>query len=391
MDNSAPDLHVRQKVEVRACAPQLDYRFWSHHPRRRLCEQLWRTGRDAHYPRFIPGMPRPRPCALRRQLVQAGRTCGPNGFLIRVYGSGGSFGGLLAYAIYHMGGAAGIAGCRWIYIIEGVITIVYGLVCFILVPSSYEKAFFLNEDDKEVMRYRATVTHQYSGGSGEFTFKDIWIAAEDIKTWIHSALQFCCITPLYGFNNFLPIIVKDDLGFGTLETQYLTIPVQLWGAIIYAVIVVLSDRYRKRYLFEIIFTPITALGYVILLSPVSAGVHYFATYLITTGCYIIAGNNLAWASANSAPDAKRAATLGIVLTWTDCSGVVSGQLYRSEWAPKYTVGNAWSLGVILTACLLFTWVTLIYRRRNAQKVERQGEVIPKEELTDRAPDFHYQW
>ena len=171
-----------------------------------------------------------------------------------------------------MNGAAGIAGWRWIYIIEGIITIVYGLVCFVLVPSSYENAHFLNEDDKEVMRYRAKVTHQYSGGSGEFTFKDIEVAAKDIKTWIHAALQFCCITPLYGillnstlhwrlltasgFNNFLPIIIKDGLGYGTLETQYLTIPTQCWGGIIYAFIVWLSDRYQKRYIFMMIFVPI---------------------------------------------------------------------------------------------------------------------------------------
>lgn len=290
-----------------------------------------------------------------------------------------------------MDGACGIAGWRWIYIIEGIITIIYGLICFYLVPSSYEKAHIFNEDDKEVMRYRAKLTHQYSGGGGEFTFKDIAIAAKDIKTWIHGALQFCVITPVYGFNNFLPIIVEDGLGYGELETQYLTIPTQLWGAILYAFIVVLSDRYRKRYLFEIIFTPIVALGYVLLLSPISAGAHYFATYLITTGCYIMAGNNLAWTAANSAPDAKRAATLGIVLTWTDIAGVVVGQVYRSNLAPHYYLGHGWSLGVLLVACVLFTWVTWIYRRRNAQKLDRQGEVVPTEEWTDRAPDFHYQW
>ena len=68
-----------------------------------------------------------------------------------------------------------------------------------------------------------------------------------------------------------------------------------------------------------------------------------------------------------------------------------GQLYRSEWAPKYYVGHAWSLGVLLTACVLFTWVTVIYRRRNTEKLQRQDEVVPKEQWTDRAPDFVYQW
>lgn len=55
--------------------------------------------------------------------------------------------------------------------------------------------------------------------------------------------------------------------------------------------------------------------------PIPAGAQYFATFLITGGVYIIAGNNLAWASANSAPDGKRGATVGIVLTLTDLAGM----------------------------------------------------------------------
>lgn len=96
--------------------------------------------------------------------------------------------------------------------------------------------------------------------------------------------------------------------------------VQLWGAIVYIFIAFLTDRYKKRYLFVIIFTPITALGYALLLSPVAPGVEYFACFVITTGMYIIAGNNLAWCSANSAPDGKRGATVGIFLTLTDLAG-----------------------------------------------------------------------
>lgn len=96
--------------------------------------------------------------------------------------------------------------------------------------------------------------------------------------------------------------------------------VQLWGCLVYIIIAILSDRYKKRYLFVITFAPIVALGYALLLCPVHAGVQYFACFLITTGMYIIAGNNLAWASSNSAPDGKRGATVGIVLTLTDLAG-----------------------------------------------------------------------
>ena len=232
-----------------------------------------------------------------------------------------------------------LTGLRRIYIIEGIISIVYGIVCYWLVPASFETAWFFNKNDKTVMRRRAELTQQYSGGTGHFGFKHIWWAAKDPKTWLHGMIQFCVITPLYGeslwntsttnytdsftgFNNFLPIIIEEGLGYSTIAAQYLTIPTQMFGTIVYIFIAYLSDRYRKRYLFVIIFTPVVALGYLLLLCPIPAGVHYFATFLITGGVYIITGNNLAWASSNSAPDGKRGATVGIVLTWTDCAGMI---------------------------------------------------------------------
>lgn len=280
-------------------------------------------------------------------------------------------------------------GWRWIYIIEGVVTIVFGIACYWLVPKSFETAYFFNENDRIVMRRRAELTHQYSGGSGHFGFKHVWMAMKDPKTWLHGALQFCVITPLYGFNNFLPIIIEDGLGYSSIAAQYLTIPVQMFGFVVYSLVAWLSDKYQKRYLFVIIFTPVTALGYLLLLCPVPAGAEYFATFLITGGVYIIAGNNLAWASSNSAPDGKRGATVGVVLTCTDLAGIVIGQMYPSKDAPKYRLGHGWSFAVVMTAMILFTAVELLYKKRNAQK-ERVRNVPIEGEWDDRAPDFKYQ-
>lgn len=118
----------------------------------------------------------------------------------------GAFGGLVAFGIYHMDGAANIPGWRWIYIIEGCVTIAFGSVSFWLVPSSFETAWFLDEDDKVAMRRRAEATHQYSGGRGHFGFKHITWAAQDVKTWLHAFLQFCVITPLYGKSSHMPLL-----------------------------------------------------------------------------------------------------------------------------------------------------------------------------------------
>jgi len=169
--------------------------------------------------------------------------------------------------------------------------------------------------------------------------------------------------------------------------------VNIWGAIVYAIGAYLSDRYQTRFVPLILMAPIGIAGYAILLAPVSPGVQYFATYLISTACFLCTGGNITWLSANCAPDGKRAASLGILLTLTNIGGVVSGQIYQSNAAPKYTLGHAWSLG-----CLGFAWcgwwvVRVMYRRREVGKYRKiiVEYVRPEGTMyTDREPDFRYQ-
>lgn len=183
----------------------------------------------------------------------------------------------------------------------------------------------------------------------------------------------------------------------TIVLPYLTclIPAQvnLWGALIYAIGAVLSDKYKSRFLSLIICAPFGIAGYAILLCDVSSAVRYFATYLIATACFLCTGTNIAWLSGNCAPDGKRAGSVGILLTLTNIGGVVSGQIYQSTAAPKYTLGHAWSLGCLAVAWCGWWVVRAIYLRREAgkERAVAEGVVVPADEWTDRAPGFKYQF
>ncbi|KAL3958247.1 hypothetical protein ACCO45_006409 [Purpureocillium lilacinum] len=204
----------------------------------------------------------------------------------------GAFGGLLAWAMLHMDGVANMAGWRWLYILEGLITVAWSACCFYLVPKDYETAYFLNDEDKALMRQRAEEMEAYSGSSGHYTMHDIKLAASDVKSWIHGCVQIAVVTILYGFGTFLPIIIKDGFKFTTVQAQYLVIPVNLWGAVVYAVGAILSDKFTSRFLPLIICAPIGIAGYAILLAPVSASVHYFGTFLVATACFLCTGGNM---------------------------------------------------------------------------------------------------
>ncbi|PNS20507.1 hypothetical protein CAC42_5957 [Sphaceloma murrayae] len=314
-------------------------------------------------------------------------------FLFIASALSGAFGGLIAYGVLRMDGVAGYPGWRWLYILEGILTVVWAGICVKVVPKDYQTAYFLNESDRAIMKRRAELAESYSGGDGRTSKTDIKLAAKDVKSWLHGLIQICVVTILYGFGTFLPIIIRDGFGYSVVQAQYLVIPVNVWGAIVYAIGAVLSDRYKARFASLVTAAPFGIAGYALLLAPVPTSVKYAATYLIATACFLCTGTNIAWLSGNCAPDGKRAGSVGILLTLTNIGGVVSGQIYYSKAAPRFVLGHAWSLG-----CLVFAWcgwwvVRRVYTRREAWKDKMIAEGWREgsdEVFTDRSPGFRYQ-
>lgn len=62
----------------------------------------------------------------------------------------GAFGGAIAYGIGHINGVAGLQGFRWLFIIEGIITILSVLPTALILPDYPSRAKFLNEDQKRL-------------------------------------------------------------------------------------------------------------------------------------------------------------------------------------------------------------------------------------------------
>lgn len=61
----------------------------------------------------------------------------------------GAFSGLLAYAIAHMAGIGGYNGWRWIFILEGIATVLIAIMAYWLVPDWPETAKFYTEDERQ--------------------------------------------------------------------------------------------------------------------------------------------------------------------------------------------------------------------------------------------------
>lgn len=66
----------------------------------------------------------------------------------------GAFGGLLARGLSAIGPRGGLEGWRWIFIIEGLLTVLCAIIGALALPNAIESARFLRSDEKAFARQR---------------------------------------------------------------------------------------------------------------------------------------------------------------------------------------------------------------------------------------------
>lgn len=128
-----------------------------------------------------------------------------------LYGStalAGAFGGLIAWGIQQMGHRHGLEAWRWLFIIEGIISIAIGLACWAALPRSSEDAWFLTEEEKQLVKDRRIRDVAYVGADEPFSWSFVWMAMTDTVVWTSGISLFCAGIPLFGFGTFLPTIIK---------------------------------------------------------------------------------------------------------------------------------------------------------------------------------------
>ncbi|KAH8645496.1 major facilitator superfamily transporter [Xylariales sp. PMI_506] len=310
-------------------------------------------------------------------------------YLYLSVGLSGGFGGLFAYALLKLDGVHGIAGWRWLFIVEGVISVGIAFLLWLGMPDSYENAKFLTEEDKELMRLRTIKHDRYMRLNESFDKKEVFKAFKDKKLWLSALIQFLGDILSFGVSTFLPTLVAS-FKFDTVLTQLLTVPIYFWAVSVYITVSLWSDRIQKRAVFMIPGALAVAVGYAMLCGvPMQLrGVLYFACFLIVPGVYCMLGLNYVWMLNSQAGYFKRATAIGINMTTGNCAGLVNK---TSE--GRYLVGEATSLSCGLACVILILTLFFYMKRQNtireALSPEERQQWIDEGKTGDAHPDFRY--
>ncbi|KAK5055421.1 hypothetical protein LTR84_013171 [Exophiala bonariae] len=277
----------------------------------------------------------------------------------------GAFGGLFAYGVQQMGVQHGLEPWRWLFIIEGIISFVLGGLCWVTMPYSAERAWFLTKEQVDLMLLKKQRDLLYKG-EDEFKPKHAWAAATDPLVYLVAFSLFSSSLPLLGFGTFLPTIIRG-LGYTSIQANYLTIPVYALATGSVALLAWLSDRLHKR-AFCLLIVPVPVLiGYSIAIGSSNIGAGYFAMFLCAAGIFPYNCLMLTWISSNLAPDYKRSVGVPLAATIANVSGILSGQIYPATDAPRYVSGNAVSLGLEAVAFCGVIAIYFLLKWRNRQK------------------------
>ncbi|KAF9112879.1 hypothetical protein BGX27_002636 [Mortierella sp. AM989] len=128
-----------------------------------------------------------------------------------------SYAGILAYLILHMRGIAGLAGWKWLFLIEGLATSVIGVLSFFILPEGptvtkgYLRFSGYLTERQELIAITRLIRDDLSKAdpSKKVAPKaDIWRAVTSPKIWPNILIGFFSLLPSTPIGGFAPLILK---------------------------------------------------------------------------------------------------------------------------------------------------------------------------------------
>ncbi|PIL23215.1 MFS general substrate transporter [Ganoderma sinense ZZ0214-1] len=331
-------------------------------------------------------------CAWYPKFAQAKRI----GFMFSGVSLAGAFGGLLAFVIQDkLHGVAGLAGWSWIFLCEGLMTVLLAIIIFIFMYDYPENATFLTDAERTWLL--ETIKLDSAAGSKQFKREFIVQAVRDPKTYLFVSIFFLSAIPTVSFTTFLPTIISG-MGYSSTHAQILTIPPNATACILTLCISYLSDKKHLRGPFILAWCPIAMVGYALLITMKTSTAQYAGSILVMAGLVPCVATQLSWAGGNFAGELKKAVVIGMVVGFGNFGGqvIVASFIYRQQDSPRYLLGHTVCISSLCFFYVMCAVAIVTLHRLNKRKIaqcERDGLTVADEDafadMGDRSPLYRY--
>lgn len=294
-----------------------------------------------------------------------------------------AFGGLLASAIENMDGIRGYSGWRWIFILEGILTCILGVVGFFLVADFQEDVKWLKEDERVFLRERLRIEQGDPQSKKKLHLKDLLLFFKDLKFFWGGMMYFGILIPAYGLAYFIPTILKT-YGYGPISIQLHTVAPAAVTFVTAVLTAWASDRARHRFLFVVVLLCIGIAGVSVLLQ-VHHNFHteYAAIFLVSMSTGSILPVVVCWYTMNLRGHIERSIGTAWVIGFGNIGAFIAAFSFVSSDAPFYHKGYSLAMGgLCLCAVSAAAYVLTIWKTNRSQDLARTHLSTGQDELTE---------
>ncbi|KAJ9640852.1 hypothetical protein H2204_003141 [Knufia peltigerae] len=287
---------------------------------------------------------------------------------------GGSLSGVLASGFMQMQGVGGYLGWRYIFIWEGVLTILVGFLGAYLIVDFPNKAknsrSFLSPRELQIV-VQMLEKDRGEVDNDKFNLREYLSAALDWKVWAMGMMFLSSTVVSYSISFFLPLILRNKMGYSILAANALSTPPYIFTAFYMYAQGWVADRYRFRAPHLVWNSLQSICGLCLLAWTKSAGSQYFGVFLVTAGCNASIPTVMAYQSNNIRGTWRRAFCSASLITMGGTGGIVGALVFRAKDAPQYLPGIYASIGFCILTIVLVAVLDLHFFRMN-KKAERDG-------------------
>ncbi|KAF9243773.1 MFS general substrate transporter [Melanogaster broomeanus] len=295
-----------------------------------------------------------------------------------------AFGSLLASAILDiMDGVWGYAAWRWLFYVEGTLTIVVALSATYVLPdfpSTPSRWLTPEEHALAQIRMEEDGGEDEEGEDSKSPTIGLILALSDWKVWWLCIAQTVELVSL-SFDAFFPTL-SATMGYDPTVTLLLCSPPWALAAFLAFKTSRHSDADGERFFHIAVPLFFAIAGFLMAISTMNTAVRYMSMFLIAqsyTGVAVF----LAWVSNSiSRPTSKRAVALAFINSFSCVGNIIGSYVWPSKWGPSY----ANSCAICIATNVLFILMLWVFR----QHLRRLNDELEAEDIKlGRPKGFRY--
>lgn len=297
---------------------------------------------------------------------------------------------LLAFALLKIKTHAMRESWRWLFLIEGLVTLLIGIVSFFKMPASvvqtktwYRKKGWYTDREEKIIVNKVL---RDDPAKGDMNNRQPVGPKELVKTLLNFDLWPIYFVRILGDIGSSPVgtymtLTLRKLGFSTFKTNALTIPCNVMSIFTMLLTGYLSEVLNQRAM-AIAITPVWVLACIIPLRFwKKAQIDVWGTYallVVMQSHASVAPITISWCSANSNSVRARAVSGALVNMFSQAGAVISANIYRKDDAPLYHRGNTDLIAIAFAALAMCIAAKAYYIFRNSQKSRKWNAMTSRE-------------